>query len=402
MRTRALFAALYLSEGAPIGFLWWFLPGRLREGGMAVSEITALSASLALPWALKWIWAPTLDVARTARWGYRHWMLAMQAAMVATLLPLAWLDPVAQYSIVVPLCVAHAVAAATQDVAIDALAIATVPAGERGALNGWMQAGMLVGRAAFGGIAIRAAAGAGLAPVVLALAALVVAAGVLAWRTAPPGVRAASPAGAAARRIARALRHAVWHPRMLWGLAFALTAGAGFEAVGGVASVFLVDAGYSAAVRGNFFTFASVPCMIAGALLGGAAADRWGALRAAGSFLPALAATIVLVAQVGAGQAGPAALAALALFYLGVGLFTAASYALFMDLTDEAVAATQFTAFMALTNGCEVWATASVGRLVDGFGYSRAFAAMAACSLLALPLLAPLRRYAPPPRVGGG
>ena len=32
---RLLFAALYFSEGAPIGFIWWALPTRLASGGMA-------------------------------------------------------------------------------------------------------------------------------------------------------------------------------------------------------------------------------------------------------------------------------------------------------------------------------------------------------------------------------
>jgi hypothetical protein len=38
-----------------------------------------------------------------------------------------------------------------------------------------------------------------------------------------------------------------------------------------------------------------------------------------------------------------------------IGLFTAASYALFMDLTDPKLGGTQFSAFMAATNGCESW-----------------------------------------------
>ena len=46
-------------------------------------------------------------------------------------------------------------------------------------------------------------------------------------------------------------------------------------------------------------------------------------------------------------------------FYAAIGVFTASSYALFMDHTEPAVAATQFTAFMALTNACESWAVFS-------------------------------------------
>ena len=50
-----------------------------------------------------------------------------------------------------PCCSLHGFAAATQDVAIDALCIATTTPAERGGYNGWMQVGMLLGRATMGG-----------------------------------------------------------------------------------------------------------------------------------------------------------------------------------------------------------------------------------------------------------
>ena len=77
---RGLFAALYFLEGAPIGFLWWALPPALRAGGRPVDEIAALLAVLALPWALKVLWAPLVDVLRGSRWTERGWITAAQAA----------------------------------------------------------------------------------------------------------------------------------------------------------------------------------------------------------------------------------------------------------------------------------------------------------------------------------
>ncbi len=56
-RRKVLFAALYLSEGAPIGFIWWALPTRLRMAGVTVEQITLLTAVLVLPWAFKFLWA---------------------------------------------------------------------------------------------------------------------------------------------------------------------------------------------------------------------------------------------------------------------------------------------------------------------------------------------------------
>jgi hypothetical protein len=59
---RFLFASLYFAEGAPIGFLWWALPATLREAGAPVERITALTAMLALPWAVKFVRAPLIDL----------------------------------------------------------------------------------------------------------------------------------------------------------------------------------------------------------------------------------------------------------------------------------------------------------------------------------------------------
>jgi N-acyl-L-homoserine lactone synthetase len=68
------------------------------------------------------------------------------------------------------------------------------------------------------------------------------------------------------------------------------------------------------------------------------------------------------------------------------------SYALFMDLTDPRLGATQFSAYMAATNGCESWSVWTSGRIVAAQGYPSAFLVMSAVSLLALPLLAVMRK----------
>ena len=66
-RRRLLFAALYLSEGAPIGFLWLALPTRLKVADVSIQQITALTAVLVIPWTFKFAWAPLVDVLRSRR-----------------------------------------------------------------------------------------------------------------------------------------------------------------------------------------------------------------------------------------------------------------------------------------------------------------------------------------------
>ena len=179
--------------------------------------------------------------------------------------------------------------------------------------------------------------------------------------------------------------------RRTWlGLLFAAIGGAGFEAVGAVAGPFLIDREFSSDEVGLFFAFPAIAGMISGALVGGYVSDRIGRRRAVGLFLSLLAVMICIISFVD-GFFGQQArwwlFGLLSVFYLCIGFFTASSYALFMDLTDPKLAATQFSAFMGATNGCESWASLAGGRLVGGFGYPVAFVLMAAVSLLGLPLL---------------
>ena len=123
-RGRALlFGCLYLSEGAPIGFVWWALPTLLRQDGVDVAQITTLTALLALPWAFKFLWAPLVDVVRGPGWDLRSWIVVAQVTMGLALAPLLVIDWAAAFDVVFVLLVLHAFASATQDVAIDALSI---------------------------------------------------------------------------------------------------------------------------------------------------------------------------------------------------------------------------------------------------------------------------------------
>ncbi|MCB1103620.1 MAG: MFS transporter [Opitutaceae bacterium] len=387
-----LFACLYFSEGAPIGFIWWALPTLLRTEGVAVERITTLTALLVLPWTAKFLWAPAIDAMRSARWGFRHWAMAAQFAMGACLLPLLWFDPVQHLGVWIVLLVLHAFFAATQDVAIDALAVSSARPEQRGWLNGAMQAGMLLGRSLFGGGAIWLASQFGWHAVLLGLlAAIWISLGLL-WRTKGEPARAAVT-GSVRAQFQQSLRRAL-SARTTWlGLGFALLAGAGFEAFGALAGPFLVDSGVSANATGFFFGVPVVGAMLIGGLIGGRVADGLGRRRAVVAGMTVLTVTLCGVA---AGHharlTGSALMILMTTVYLGVGFFTAASYALFMDLTDPRLGATQFSAFMAATNACEAWAAWLGGRIAGGPGYAATFVIMPLLALIALLFLRALPR----------
>lgn len=392
-RGRALlFTALYFSEGAPIGFLWWAVPTKLRAGGVDLGTLTTLTSILVLPWIFKFLWSPLIDGIQTSRWGLRSWIVSTQLVMGCTLVPLLFQDLVTGLPVLLPFLLLHAVAAATQDASIDALAIAHVPDAERGSINGWMQLGVLAGRSALGGGALLLEQWVGMAAVIVLLMAVIWSSSVLVLLSRVPPRGRPEEGGIRVRMQALGPRiRSAFRTRATWfGLLFALLGGAGFEAVGGTAGPFLIDRNFEPDDVGRFFAFNSVLAMMAGAVIGGSLADRLGKRVTVSASLLLMAACILGLAAVDA--LAPDGIhtwlvAILTVLYFCIGLFTASSYALFMEITDPALGATQFSAFMGATNGCESWSTFAAGRAIAGAGYPAAFVLMAIISLSALPLL---------------
>jgi len=380
----APFALLYLAEGAPIGFLWWALPTWLREQDVALDRITGLTALLVLPWALKFLWAPLIDRIPAGRFGLRVCIACFQALMGLTLLPLIWLNPVEHFNVFRWLVLAHALAASTQDVAIDALALRVVDPDHRGRLNGAMQAGMIVGRSLFGGGALVLAGAVGWTPVVILLVCGIWMPALVLPRLVEP--RVVHPRNPPSRSLISDLRMIIKR-RSTWRLiAFALTAGAAFELTGALAGPLLVDAGLPSSTIGAVIGIPILVAMVAGGLLGGWMADQSNPQRLTrfGVLLFSLL-TLVLAAVV-SWEVTPLPLlfGLLTGFYLAIGIFTAASYALFMNFSRPPLAATRFSTFMAAANGCEAWTVWCGGKLAAAHGYAVAITAMAGVSLLSL------------------
>lgn len=398
---RVLFTLLYFAQGAPIGFVWWVMPVRLRQAGMPVVDVAGLVALLALPWALKFLWAPLVDRYRSRHFGYRAWITAAQCAMLLALLPLLLLDPGPQlFMWITPILLLHAVCAATQDVGVDALAIQLIPEAERGRMTGWMQAGAYTARALFGGIALILFAGAPLGLFVIGLAIAVLLPLAVLWWVPASSLAGLNVAGRVTP-IFELLRIA-FRQRTAWlGLAIAATAGAGYEAFAGLLGTMLTDFEASDAAIGAYFAFPVVGLMITGSLCGGLLTDRWGKPRVLSGAILALAAWIAVITLCLAVAALPVAavMCLAAPVYLLLGVLNAALYALLMDSTDPRVGGTQFSAYMGATNLCESNAVAIAG-FVAGSGvaagseassasavYTFAFVIPAAISLIALPLI---------------
>lgn len=354
------------------------MPTLLARQGVDLAATTTLTTLATVPWILKFLIAPVIDASQHSRVPLKRWILVCQLAMAVALLPLAVIDWGAQFALVVAIVFVHAVFAAVQDVGIDTLAINTVPAEELGRVNGWMQAGMLGGRAGVAAGSTWVAStfdDAGLAvlslAVLIALPAFVLLVATEEPRIPRPAVRLRAVVKLVATRAGFA------------GLAIALLVGAGFEFFGVSAGPRLVVLGSSDTTLTMFYGLLAPGGLALGALAGGWLADSMGSLRATAMSLAVLSAVLAWIAL---GDLLPdLSRSHLVWFvgaYLAIGALTASSYALLMKLSRGEFAATRFSLFMAMTNACEAWSGYVGGRFAE-YSYGLTLLALTAAACLA-------------------
>ncbi|RZL06085.1 MAG: MFS transporter, partial [Rubrivivax sp.] len=151
----AAFFLMYLTEGLPIGFASMAVVTQLRRQGASAGEIGAFLGFVLLPWAFKWVYGPFVDLIASRRLGPRRgWILGAQSMMVLTLLALTGLDLATQLGLFTAVLVVHNLFGAVQDVAVDALAVTTLPAHERAFASGMMFGGQSLGVLIGGGGAL--------------------------------------------------------------------------------------------------------------------------------------------------------------------------------------------------------------------------------------------------------
>ena len=180
-----------------------------------------------------------------------------------------------------------------------------------------------------------------------------------------------------------------------WGIGFALFAGAAFKSFEVIYPLFLIDRGFDKSTIGSFTAGPMIGSMVLGSVLGGWSSDRAGCIPLTRNALVGLAGMMSLLAyydHATGGTLGWPLFALLILIGFGIGVFTAASYALFMNLTQPGIAATQFSTFMGAVNGCEAWSVYMLGVLVVRAGYPLGLLTMCGISLVAIPILLQLQK----------
>lgn len=395
----------------------------MRRQGLEPAAIGAFIGMLYVPWALKWAMGPFVDVISSDRWGRRRlWILITQAMMALTLLAAMPVDFQRHLGLFTALILIHNVFAATQDVAIDALAVNVLRSREMGLANGLMFGGQYLGIALGGSGVLLLTPWLGFRTTFLVVAAAITAITILVPlpmreppgppRERPPG-RLLAAVGAELRTFVRGAFRAFTGSRdALVAIPLALLPMGAYALSFSLQTNVGVEIGLSDRQIG---TLGLLSTLISGGfcVLGGHLSDRFGRRRTLAIFiaataLPTLALALVLnhhgwILPVDPSAAGrPAAPESLVRWFwflvlsyaVTQGLMYGVGTAIFMDVTTPAVAATQFTAYMALTNAVFAYSSTWQGHAIDAWGYPATLAVDAAfgmVSLLVLRFMGPTR-----------
>jgi PAT family beta-lactamase induction signal transducer AmpG len=384
LRSRLLiFGGLYFAQGVPWGFFTVAIALRLTSLGLSPAALGDLMFVAWLPWAGKPLLGPLVDRISFGRLGRRRpFILLAEAGMALTLLALAFANPLTERPLFSALLFLHNLLAAAQDVGTDALAIDILPANERSRANGIMSAGKFAGMVLGGQGLLWVASAAGWpAAFGLAIALLLVPA------TLVLGVRESPLPSQRPRLLGLALR--VFSTRTV-------LLAAGFALIVDLAAsltfpmtypLFRNQLGFSEQQVASLATIGGIVSAL-GSLLGGVLGDRLGGRRTLfGACLGVAGITLAFSACRGLWGHFSFLLGFTVAGGIASGVVYATLLALFMDLTNPRVAATQFQIYMALWNAKDAWAEKLGGRLAERMSAPAMFGLSAIAELLPLVLL---------------
>ena len=373
-RTRSV-VLMSFSSGMPLGLVWIAIPDWMRSVGVDI-KIVGLFTLAQAPWLFNVIWAPLMDRYPPPFLGRRRGWAAI--AQVGLLLGTLALTGVGGHPdtpwLVLAFTFAIAMAAASQDIAVDAYAVDVLKKEEQGAAVGTRIAMYRAAMYVAGSLAITAAAYVSWPVVCATLAALYLP---MLWITA---FRAPEPADLPP--TPKTLKEAVWLPflgflsrhRAVEILAFVILFKLADNMAGALLRPFLVDMGYSAADRGVWLGAIALCGTIGGSIIGGLATNSLGLGRALwifGSLQIFSNLGYVLLANVP--KHSLLLYGAMGFETLCQGLGTGAFSVLLLRMTQKRFSATQYALFSTLFGFGRIFSGPVAGITVDAIGWSNFF-----------------------------
>lgn len=373
-RTRKihLLAALYVSQGLPIGFFSVALPVTLRASGWTLAEIGYIHL-LALPWALKFLWAPQVDQVNSRK----TLLVALQLAAACMALLMAFMSirkggPCFWLAMLV-----FNLILATQDIATDGMAVHVLNERDRGMGNAVQVGGYRLGMVLGGGGLLWLSFAIGpraMFPIMAAMLVLVLvpvlATPELEGRQKPTPPTQPPVAGSARWRWVERLLS----PGMLAIAALVFAYRFGSHLSTSLAKPFLIDQGFSVEDVAIMRGFCGAIAALIGALLGGwlmfHVSRRFALL--VGGMLQAMVLLAYVLAAMGIGGTALIWGVTIAEGFFGA-LASVALFSLMMDAADPEHACTDYTLLACLVNLTDSMAGVVAGVTADQLGYLFSF-----------------------------
>jgi len=280
----------YFAEGLPYSIAHKVASEFFTAAGASLG-IIGLVSLFGLPWNLKFLWSPLVDMYSTPR----RWVLATGLACACAVAALAWPTGEGALAVAAAGFLALAALAATQDIAVDGFYLHALDKKTQAAFTGVRVAAYRVAMIAGGLLVVLAglrswrltflAGGGALALLTLLHAAILPRPGAAPRPLAPAAEvslyrRPLDPAPALARpRYFEAFTSFLRQPDVELTLAFILLYRAGDAMMFAMSSPFLKSLGLDLTMRGLVSTTAGGIATIAGSMLGGLVVARWGLAR---------------------------------------------------------------------------------------------------------------------------
>lgn len=362
----------YFAEGLPYSLVHQVGTQQyLTAMGVDLGAI-GLSSLLHLPWNLKFLWSPLVDRVASPR----RWLVSTQLTLALLVALLAIPAGRGEIGTVMSILVLVAIAAATNDVAIDAFYLSALGKRDQASLSGLRVAayrgallfgnGALVALAGWTSFQVAFLAAAG----VLALLAL----GHALWLPSPPATQHAEGRSAAGFLL-DALRSFFVQDRALWSLAFILSFRAGDALMFAMNAPLLKSLGLDTDMRGLVSGGLGTVASIAGSILGGILIAKRGLAR---TLVPVAAvqslAILLYVLLAAAKPSLPIITAIVVAEQLVAGVGTAAFMVFILRRCDGAHKASHFAMATALMSLAATGAGSVSGFLADRVGFVAFFA----------------------------
>ena len=391
--SRRMLVALIMgfASGLPLLLTKGVLQAWMTKEGIDLSLI-GLTNLLAIPYSIKFIWAPFLDRYTLSFLGRRRgWLLVAQISLILSIAGMSLSNPANSPFMLVVAALMVTFFSASQDIVVDAYRREDLADEELGLGSALYVLGYRIGMLLSSGGGLIMADYMSFNTVYLIIAACILPAIITTILTPEPHVTG----------IPKTIREAVIDPLIeyfsrkgaLWMLAFILMYKIGDIMASNITTPFYMDLGFSLTEIGAITKLLGFWAIIAGASIGGVIMLRLGINRSLWVFgiLQAVStAGFAILARIG--HSIPALAAVIGFENLSAGMGTAAFMAFMASITNRKFTATQYallTSFMAF--GRDVL-SAPTGFLAEYMGWEIFFIG---CFLIAIPGMILLLKFAP-------